>query len=70
MGKKMSSDYVVDALTVAAAIIRQVQLWQRAPVDLTTEAGREVLAQRHAAVRQFMQAVQIEAEALRHEPVP
>lgn len=61
----MATDYIADALALAVAIVRQIELWQRTPADSSTEEGRAELRARHERVRKFMQIVQVEADALR-----
>lgn len=64
-GGDMNADYIADALTLVGAIVRQVELWQRTPVNPETEEGRAELIARHERVRKFMGIVQVEADALR-----
>ena len=59
--------YIADAIAVAGAILRQVEVWQRTPVDPVTEAGAAELRTRHERVKQFLGVVQAEADALRPE---
>lgn len=61
----MNANYIADAISLATAILRQVELWQRTPVDPLTEAGRAELIARHERVRSFMKIVQTEADQLR-----
>lgn len=61
----MNSNYIADAIGLATAILRQVELWQRTPVDPLTEAGRAELIARHERVTAFMKIVQVEADSLR-----
>lgn len=63
----MNADYIADAIGVATAILRQVEIWQRTPVDALTEAGRAERIARHERVRKFMRVVQIEADQLRRD---
>jgi hypothetical protein len=52
--------YIGDAIAIAAALLRQVEIWQRQPA--TT---REEMNARHERVRAFMKLVQVEADSLR-----
>lgn len=61
----MPINYIADAVAVATAIMRQVEIWQRTPADPFTEAGRAELLARHERVRAFMKIVQTEADELR-----
>ena len=61
----MNSNYIADAIGLATAILRQVEIWQRTPVDPLTEAGRADLIARHERVTAFMKIVQVEADSLR-----